>query len=216
MYRRGSLQMESQVSQTSQWSKTCIREGANAWGKWVKQPRQWNKTCIGEGAYGWNPYITLCGWLGSRHQLTNKLQTENKCRSQVKGLRFVSRKKPTPVKKEWSSPVSGIRLVSGKELTDGKTSVSDKSVDWDLYQGGRFRLEKNDQQSGQWNNTCIKEGAYGWKNEWSSQVSGLRLVKGREITDRMTSVEDKGKDKDLYQGGRFRLEKKSEAAPSVK
>ena len=153
--------MERQMSQTSQWSKTCIGEGAYRW----KDKCKWTKICISEGGVGWKKRVQQsCQW-------NNTFQWNNTCiREGAYGW-----------KNEWSSQVSGQRLVKGREITDRKTSVADKWKDENLYQGGRFRLEKRVKQSRQWNNTCIREGAYRWKDKCLRQVTGLRLVSGMRL-----------------------------------
>ena len=41
-------------------------------------------------------------------------------------------------------------------------------------------MERQVSQTSQWSKTCIREGGLGWKNEYSNQVSEIKLVPGRE------------------------------------
>ena len=71
----------------------------------VSQTSQWSKTCIGERAYRW----------------------KDKCLRQVNEVRRI-REGGLGWKNEYSNQVSEIKLVSGREFTDGKMSEAARSV----------------------------------------------------------------------------------------
>ena len=52
-----------------------------------------------------------------------------------------------------------------------------------MYRGESLQMERQVSQTSQWSKTCIREGGLRWKNEYSNQVSEIKLVSGRELTD---------------------------------